>query len=194
MTIVTTFFEPYPIPPEDITPVEILAPSPESCGTSGDAVSVRIQNQGQLSASSIQVGYALNGIVQTVETIVGPLSAGASMVYTFNQALNYPGGGEYELTVWGSTLGDGDKSNDSISTSLVRYQQISSYPYQEDFENGAGGWTTGGTKTDGNWQTLPSPISKALLVVFGHGLRMRPPHTRHLKMGMSKVPASTSPS
>lgn len=152
-------FEPYPIPPEDITPVEILAPTAESCGLSGDAVSIRIQNQGQLSASTIQVGYALDGVVQATETIIGPLSPGASMAYTFSQLLTYPQGGEYELTVWGTTTGDGDNSNDSLSTNLVRYQQVSSYPYQEDFENGAGGWTTGGSKT--SWE-LANPAKTSI--------------------------------
>jgi len=140
-------FEPYTLPPEDIVPLEVVAPRPSACGTSAEPVAVRISNQGQLDARFIEVGYSLDGVVQASEVIPGPLAPGHSITYTFSQWLNYPGPGEYELEVWGSTANDADAANDSLRRDLRRVSQIGTFPYVEDFENGNGGWYSGGSNS-----------------------------------------------
>ncbi|MEM9985137.1 MAG: CARDB domain-containing protein, partial [Bacteroidota bacterium] len=140
-------FEPYPIPPEDIIPQVLNSPTADACGLGSESVSIRLQNQGQLTASSIEVGYSLDGVTLATEVIPGSLSPGGTINYTFNQPLNLTQAGSYRLMVWGSTSNDGDKSNDTLTLDMTRVNQVSSFPYQEDFESGDGGWMSGGSKS-----------------------------------------------
>lgn len=158
-------FEPFPIPPEDITPLAVLSPQTEACGTGAEQLTIRLQNQGQLPATNVSVGYSLNGVTQALEVVPGTIAPGATTNYTFNQWIAYPTDGTFELAVWGSTPGDSDNGNDTMRRPLTRVSRIASFPYQEDFENGTGGWSSAGSQN--SWDLASPNKSKISGAVSG---------------------------
>jgi hypothetical protein len=107
------------------------------------AVVVTIQNNGKDPISSVDVGYQVDGGTPVVETITASIPSFTSYTYTFNAQPTFAAGNAVVAT-WTSLTGDGFTGNDTLYDTIVVAPVISSYFYCEGFENGNGGWTTGG--------------------------------------------------
>jgi hypothetical protein len=120
--------------------------SPTSgCGlTATEDVTIDILNSGQQTATNFTVGFSVNGGPFVIENIAGPLSVAASQTYTFTAKANLSAIGPYRIKVFVNIAGDVIKSNDTIVRNLTNIPVLSSFPYSESFETGAGGWTVDG--------------------------------------------------
>lgn len=123
-------------------------PSPVSaCSlTAAEQVLVEVTNLGSLSMDSVIVGFLFDGGTAFTEVFDSTLAPNASATFTFSQTIDLSNSGDYDLTVWTGTIGDGDTSNDTLSIVVSSVPTISTIPYAEDFESGTGGWTSTGAE------------------------------------------------
>ncbi|MBI1287488.1 MAG: T9SS type A sorting domain-containing protein [Flavobacteriales bacterium] len=121
------------------------------CGLSAaESITVDVANLGYITMDSIVVSYMVNNGTPVMEVFNGSLALAGDTTLTFSTTVDMSVPGEYDLTVWVSTVGDGDTSNDTMSVMVTNVPIVSNFPYDENFENGAGGWTSMGT--NGMWQ------------------------------------------
>lgn len=145
-------FTPFLIPPQDLVPVEVLSPSGNACGMGLESITVNISNIGQQSATNLQAQYAINGVPASgLESIPGNLASGDTLTYTFVSKADLSQPGTYEIEIWVKGTGDSNASNDTIRHEITNIQEISAFPYQEDFEAGNGGWESGGSYSSWEW-------------------------------------------
>jgi hypothetical protein len=134
-------------PQNDIGITGIIRPN-SGCGLStSDTVEVIITNFGAAAQTSFSVGYSVNGVAIIPETVTASLGVGMSMNYTFTSTANLSTSGDYDIDVYTLLTGDTTTVNDSSSITVTSIPTISSFPYQESFETGSGGWTVEGTTT-----------------------------------------------
>ncbi|GAB4403385.1 MAG: hypothetical protein OHK0039_02500 [Bacteroidia bacterium] len=144
-------FTPYVIPPQDVVPTAVLSPQGESCGLGQEAVTVRLANIGQLTASNIKVRFTVDGgPVQGPETVPGSLTSNDTVSYTFAALADLSAAGQHELTVWVQATGDANASNDTIRTTVSNVLEINAFPYEQSFEAGPAGWIAGGSAS--SWE------------------------------------------
>jgi len=122
----------------------IVAPE-TGCGlTATESVQVTVTNLGSLDMDSVILGFILDNGSAFSEVFNDTLSPNESGTYTFSQTVDLSTVSDYDLTVWVTTIGDGDTDNDTLSTLITNVPILSSFPYLIDFESGANGWTPGG--------------------------------------------------
>lgn len=144
-------FNTYDIEPYDVDVVEILSPSSEGCGASDEQIQVRISNVGLLTASGIQASFSVDGApFGTAETIPQSLASGEELDFTFAQRADFSTTGNHTLTVLLQLENDGNSNNNYQTKDVNSTLSVSSFPYVENFENGAGGWAAGGDNA--SWQ------------------------------------------
>jgi hypothetical protein len=118
--------------------------------SNAETISVKVRNYSSSTATNIPVTYSVNGTAVTPETIPS-LNGLDSVVYTFSQKADLSAYLGYTVTAWVHYPGDSYAPNDTLSP--VQFQTgpiISSYPYLEGFEGGAGYWSSGGINN--SWQ------------------------------------------
>jgi hypothetical protein len=87
-------------------------------------------------------------LTAVTETYAPTINPGDTVTYTFNTLI--AGGlpvGTAIVTAYPSLTGDIVFTNDTIRRTVVVAPSINSFPYVQGFENGDGGWTTGGANT-----------------------------------------------
>ncbi|MCB0451414.1 MAG: T9SS type A sorting domain-containing protein [Aequorivita sp.] len=99
----------------DVGTVEITAPVSGS-GLGNETITATIKNFGAASQSNFDVQYVIDGGTPVVETFAGPIASEQEMTYSFNQTADFSALGTYNVTVSTSLGGDGNASNDSVST------------------------------------------------------------------------------
>jgi len=131
--------------PEDFAVTVIDTPN-TSCGlTAAERVVVRYTNFGGVAASNVPIVLSVNGTVVATETIAGPVASGASGIYTFTATADLATPNVYNIAVYSNLAADGLRTNDTARKQVINKPVISSFPYNENFENGQGFWTSGGT-------------------------------------------------
>ncbi|MEZ4827266.1 MAG: PKD domain-containing protein [Bacteroidia bacterium] len=144
-------FTPFVIPPFDLLPVEVLSPDMEGCGMGIEPVSFRLTNIGQLNATSIKASYSVDaGMQVTPEVIPGTLLPGDTLTYTFNAMANLTVPGIHHIKINVNLAGDGNIHNDTIDYVVNNLVNVTSFPYFQNFESGAGGWAAGGANS--SWE------------------------------------------
>ena len=109
----------------------------QSCQASATSdIVVTVTNTGTGSISNIPVYYSFNGGGAVMETIAGPLAAGASINHTFATTVNLSTPGTYTLETWVDLLNDGNYYNDTLmqSTSILTGTVVN-LPVTQDFES-----------------------------------------------------------
>lgn len=139
----------YALLPEDLGVISILAPIPSCNLGTNEQVVIQVYNYGTDTVSNIDVGYNVNGGPSVVETINQTLPPGDTLIYFFTQGVNLQASGVYTLNTWTQHVGDGDPANDSFSR-MIDNVPLSAFPYNQDFENGAGGWNALGANS--SWE------------------------------------------
>ena len=104
----------------DIGVGEITAPL-DGEGLGNEAVVVTIENFGTAAQSNFDVSYSINGGSDIVETIAGPLAAGASESYTFTALGDFSEIGTYTLSSSSLLAGDSLAANDTATRNVVNF-------------------------------------------------------------------------
>ncbi len=115
------------------------------CGlSSSEKVCVKIKNFGSNTISNFPVEISVNSATPINETVSASILPGDSLVYCFNTTLNLSVPGTYSLIANTLATGDANANNDSSYLSIIHIPIVNTYPYLENFENGNGGWISGG--------------------------------------------------
>lgn len=136
-------------PSIDVALVAITEPV-SGCGlTSTEQVSICIRNQGGMmlaSGTSIPVSYSVNGgtPVNANFTLAANLMTPDSACFTFPVPADLSSTGVYSIQAWTSFANDSVAVNDSMMIMVENVPLVNTFPYQEDFESGPGGWNGGG--------------------------------------------------
>ena len=136
-------FEVFDLLDDDAKAVSLDDPIDGSCA--GDQeISITIQNNGADTITTVDVGFQVNGGAATTETINLQILPFDQLQYTFTGLGNLPAG-IVQVAVWTALTGDGFSGNDTIIDSVTIAPVLDTVLYCEGFENGDGGWTTGGS-------------------------------------------------
>lgn len=137
-------------PPVNSALVSLNSPTTECGLTDAEYLEVTIGNLGSLPMDSVVVSYSINNGNPVTEVFQQAIAVNDSATLVFTGAIDMNTPGAYEISVWTSTVGDGDTSNDTMNVTVYNIPIVSNFPYEEDFENGPGGWTA--TGTNGVWE------------------------------------------
>ncbi|MFN7014720.1 MAG: hypothetical protein ACK4ON_10685, partial [Bacteroidia bacterium] len=127
--------------PIDVGVIDILTPV-SGCSLGSETVTIKIFNFGYEAQSNIPVYYQVDGGTTYSGTITGPVAPGTFATYTFADLADLSAEGDYLITAWTDLAGDAEPGNDDSEQSVTNIPIISSFPYTENFESGAGGWTS----------------------------------------------------
>lgn len=127
---------------------EILAPL-SACSLGSEDITVVIENTGLEDLVDFNLAYDI-GSGTVSEVVTDTLFAGEIDTVTFGTPGDFSAVGEYMIAAWTEVTGDGDSGNDTAFTSVTNIPVVSTLPYMEDFEAGAGGWVSGGTQS--SWE------------------------------------------
>ena len=104
--------------------------------TAAETVAVRVDNFGSIPQSNIPIFYKLNGQTIVSTTITGPITAGASLVYTFTVGADLAAVGSYQLAAGTALPGDMVSGNDSLTATVKQLANPAVLlPFHEGFEN-----------------------------------------------------------
>lgn len=128
----------------DISVDNVTLPAP-GCGIGTDTVKATVTNVGLDTLTNIPICYVLNGGASVCDTIAGPIVTGQTITHTFSTLADFSAQGTHNVTVYSALTGDMAACNDTATGSTENVLLVSSYPHFENFENGTGGWNTGGS-------------------------------------------------
>lgn len=125
--------------------VNLISAPLSSCGLSNnEAVSVILHNFGSTAISNFPVKYKINNNAEVVETYSGSIAANANANFTFATLVDFSVPGIYTLKSYSDVLGDHNAVNDTVTSTIVSAHGITSFPYQDNFDDGITYWTVGG--------------------------------------------------
>jgi len=130
-----------------------------SCGLNQEQISATIINQGVDTISDLQIAYTINGGTPVVETYTTDILSGQSITYNFSQLANLSAVGNYTIKVYTILAGEGNTSNDTITSNVLNKMVISTPNYIEGFEANDGGWSASGTNSSWAWG---EPVATAI--------------------------------
>jgi hypothetical protein len=140
-------FEVRESPADDMKILSVTMPT-AGCGlTANETVTVSLQNVGSAAQSNIDVAFDVAGGNSASEVIAGPVNSGDTVTYTFSTAANLSAIGVFNVAVYSDLATDQNRANDTLNVTVANSPVISSFPYTEDFESGAGGWVAGGANS-----------------------------------------------
>lgn len=116
-----------------------LAGSGQPAGGTTD-ITLQIENYGQLAQSGFNIGWSINGAVQTPIPFVGTLAIGSTANFTIPNTPVLPS--SYTICIWTDLVNDCFHLNDTICASFIGIPSITPSPsYCDDFESGNIGWS-----------------------------------------------------
>jgi len=137
-------------PSTDAAMAEIVRPTTGCALGSTDSVEVRINNPGSSPISNFGVSYVLNAGIPVNETFTGTINPGDTVNYVFTASVNLSTLGNYSLQAYTSLIGDANALNDTLNYNFNNIPVVNTFPYNQGFETGNGGWVSGGTAN--SWQ------------------------------------------
>ena len=155
-------FRLYQPAPNDVGLAALVSPvTNTSCALGAQTVTVRIRNYGTATQTSIPVTYSVNGPIAGAATFTGSLAPGTTTLFTFPAQFTPTTPGAYTFTASTNLSGDANPGNNDAPGSAVFtiITPISTFPYAESFENGPGGWVSGGANS--SW-VLGTPSKGAI--------------------------------
>lgn len=121
------------------------------CGlTATESIQVQVSNLGSVVMDSVIIGFSVANGNAITETFNNSIAVGGDTTFTLTSTIDLSAFGEYEITVWTATVGDGDMTNDTALIVVTSVPTISTLPYAQDFESGADGWFSGGANS--SWE------------------------------------------
>lgn len=129
------------------------------CSLGMDTVCISYVNNGLVAFDSTFVSYNINGLTAVTELDTTTLQPGDTAIYCFSQTANFTAIGSYLVEGWINISGDNTPANDTLFTRITHIPEVSAFPYDQDFENGPQGWTSGGQSS--SWQ-LGRPVGATI--------------------------------
>jgi hypothetical protein len=129
----------------DMTPQFVAAPVSNCNLTAAESVTVIINNTGLDTITTFDVCFTIDGGTPVCETVVATILPNTSYVHGFAATADLSVVGSHDVVVYTSLIGDMSTCSDTLSVIVQNKPYIATYPYFEDFENGMGGWESGGT-------------------------------------------------
>jgi hypothetical protein len=118
------------------------------CGlTATESIQVQVSNLGSEVMDSVIIGFSVDNGSAVTEVFNNSIAIGGDTTFTLTQTIDLSAFGNYEITVWTATVGDGDTANDTATVIVTSVPIISSLPYTQDFETGTNGWTSNGVNS-----------------------------------------------
>ncbi|RMG71361.1 MAG: PKD domain-containing protein [Bacteroidetes bacterium] len=147
--------------PHDVAVAALRLPPPGCTLGSSEAVGFVVENRGILPASGIQATLLVDQVpVAPPELIPGSLLLGDTLSYVFASTVDFSLPGTYEVSVALDYPGDADATNDTLQGIVEHLPAVTTFPYREDFENGAGSWRVQGP---GATWTLGAPAKNTII-------------------------------
>ena len=136
--------------PEDIRVVSVDSLK-NSCNlTTTETITATFENISNDTLNSVPLNYRINGGSIVAETYTGQVLPNDIITYTFNNTADFSAVGSYDIEVFSTVRNDINFFNDTAYGTTVNKPSFSTFPYFEDFENGAGSWSDGGTNS--SWE------------------------------------------
>lgn len=137
----------YDGPSSDMGISEIITPV-SGCNLGGsEMVTVKLKNFGSNPQTNFPVAYSVNGGPFHVESVPATVLPGDSTNYTFSQRADLSSFGNYLIKATTCLYTDTIHRNDTAVINISHSQTVATFPYQEGFENGHGGWNAGGVNS-----------------------------------------------
>lgn len=133
----------------DITIASILQPAAISCDLGVDTIKINITNTSALPVTNTVASYRVNDST-IYDTPVGTIAANSTKQVSLLPPYDFSMPGDYTVKVWVNSADDNFHFNDTTSVQVLHTPLIDTYPYAEGFENGDGGWLSGGIHN--TWQ------------------------------------------
>ena len=146
--------------------LEITGPQTQCELTGMDSVKVVLKNFGGNPQSLIPFKYSVNGVdagvpIPTDGFYTGVLGKDSTAEVAFETLYDFSPPGEYTIVAWTELEGDSLIFNDTASITITNIPVISQYPYFENFEEWAGGWTVDPDSKNSSW-TFGQPRANAI--------------------------------
>ncbi|MBL0335488.1 MAG: S8 family serine peptidase [Chitinophagaceae bacterium] len=148
---------------DDIQMVSIDTPAVSGCALSATTpVRITIRNSSGTAVNNVPVNFRVDGGAWSADEFVPTVAANANAVYTFTATANLAALGTHLLETRIVYPTDSYNENDTASITLNNAPVISSFPYLENFESGAGFWYADGKNNSWEYGTPASNrISRA---------------------------------
>ncbi|GAB4094141.1 S8 family serine peptidase [Flaviaesturariibacter terrae] len=141
----------------DMQVLGILSPAPSACGLSASStISAAIRNSSFGTLTNVPLRYSIDGGGWVSETYPS-VAANATVVHTFSTTADLSALGTHTVRVLVDMPGDDVHKNDTLTLAVVNQPVVSSFPYLQNFESGAGYWYSGGTNSSWELGTPQSP-------------------------------------
>jgi hypothetical protein len=127
---------------DDLGANVFISPTPGSGQPAGGTVNLNfvIENYGQLDQSGFNIGWSINGVVQTPVPFVGTLTAGTTTNFLIPNTPVLPNA--YTICVWTDLTTDCEHLNDTLCATFIGIPTLIPSPsYCDDFESGNIGWS-----------------------------------------------------
>ncbi|MBU0763238.1 MAG: hypothetical protein KJ607_00220, partial [Bacteroidetes bacterium] len=155
----------YDPPADDLGITAVTAPETGCSLTATEDVTAEIFNFGIAPQSGFDITYIINGGAPITETVSSTVLPGGTLSYTFTQKADLSAPNIYLIEVFTELTGDEDNTNDTTIISVTSYPFITTFPYEQDFEAGKGGWFEAGD--DITWQ-LGTPAGSVINSAFSN--------------------------
>lgn len=136
---------------------------PVACGLdSAEVITINVMNFGTDTINGAEAQLSVNGGAYSApESIPTPIAPGDTVTYSFTVTANLATAGLNTVAVVATSTVSPDQntSNDSLSVDVENVPSVTvAFPYQEDFEGGAGLWTSGGTNSSWDLSTPANTV------------------------------------
>ena len=135
-------------PDKDIGAISLVTPATGcNLGTS-EVISIAVKNFGNLQTDTIYVSYSIDGGLTFInDTLYQAFYPGDTIIHIFFQTADLSQPGIHNIIITATCPGDQYIGNDTIIFQTTNLPLITTYPYFESFESGAGGWYSGGANS-----------------------------------------------
>ncbi|MCC5945413.1 MAG: T9SS type A sorting domain-containing protein [Bernardetiaceae bacterium] len=129
----------------DLSLTSISSPISGTGLTASEPVTITITNTGATTLAAgenVPVSFQVDAgaPVNEVLTLSAPLPPCSATTYTFTAGADLSANGIYLITAEVNLAGDIDASNNTRTRNVINTFLVTSFPYEEDFEDGPGGW------------------------------------------------------
>lgn len=131
----------------DLEISNFLGPNSACTFSNQEQISVKIQNLGTSPMSNISAEMIHNGSQLGPESVPGTIQVGGSLDYTFSSTLDLSKDTTHSIRFEISQSSDNTRVNDTLNIVVENFEEVSIYPYVEDFENGENNWEIVGSQS-----------------------------------------------
>lgn len=141
---------------DDINMISIDTPVVSSCNLNNNVpVRITLRNAANNAVNNVPVVLRVDGNIITTD-IIPAIAANTTIQYTFTAPAPLATPGTHTIEVWSELTSDTYRDNDTVRVSIVNSPLVTSYPYLQNFETGAGNWYSGGRNSSWEFGTPAS--------------------------------------